>query len=183
MYSVNAKVALTSDASKQCARWDCSRSTSEAVYCRESCLALVTSDAQSRLPACTTDVYASAAKFVGVASKLLKSLRDNTESGIPQLLSPDLLQIPPWESGMFDYDFADQRVDYCNWIFTGLSPIPNSTTTSGFKWEGGGRVKMIGEVRHCVFKPSPGQDRKWKLHQFSSPDLMGKAVYLMHCDR
>uniref|UniRef100_A0A1J3F252 Uncharacterized protein n=1 Tax=Noccaea caerulescens TaxID=107243 RepID=A0A1J3F252_NOCCA len=182
MYGVNAKVALTSEASKQCARWDCLRSTSESVYCRESCLALVTSDVQSRLPPCTTNVYSSAAKFAGVASKILKSLRANTESGIPQLLSQDLLQIPPWESGMFDYDFADQRVEYCNWIFIGLYPVPNSLTTSSFKWEGG-RVKRIGEVNHCVFKPTPGQDGKWKLHQFSSPDLMGKAVYLMHCDK
>lgn len=48
-----------------------------------------------------------------------------------------------------------------------------------FKWIGG-RSKMIGEVKHRVFNPVPREDTKWKLHQYSSPDLMEKAVYVMH---
>ncbi|CAA7038826.1 unnamed protein product [Microthlaspi erraticum] len=121
------------------------------------------------------------ANFAQVAAKIIGSTRANIANGVPQLLSQEMLQTPPWESNMYNVEFSDdQREEYSEWLFIGLYPIPDSTSSSsGFKWEGG-PVKTIGEVRHCLFKPSPGDGGKWELHQYSSPELMGKAVYLMH---
>jgi len=89
---------------------------------------------------------------------------------------------------------ADMFLDFYhgmpnNWVFSGSYHIPVSLD---FKWIEirsermdevwiSGRSEKINEVRHCVFKPFSTEVNKWEPHQFSSPDVMEKAVSVMRC--
>lgn len=79
---------------------------------------------------------------------------------------------------MFTFEFFDWE-DFRQWLFIGSSQIP---AASGFKWVED-RSKVYGGVRHSVLKPSPKEDNRWKLHQYSSLDPMENAIYVMYCNK
>ncbi|XP_010518367.1 PREDICTED: uncharacterized protein LOC104793663 [Camelina sativa] len=173
-------VTLTSNHELQCVRWDCRRQPERALeYCGEICREMANSDSQSELPFFLANSYSSVNEFSPVAAKILDLLRAEKESGVPRLLSEDVFHIPPWRSGTFEFVFSG-REDFCQWMFIGSHQIPS--VASGFNWIQG-RSRVISGVRHCVLDPSPREDSRWKPHRYSRPDVMGKAVYVMHCCR
>ncbi|EOA28949.1 hypothetical protein CARUB_v10025199mg [Capsella rubella] len=171
-------VSLTDNYELQCVRWDCQRQPERTLeYCSEGCLEMANSDSQSKIPFVLANCYASVTEFSPVAAKILNLLKAEKESGVPRP-SQELFCTPPWRSSKFKFVFSS-REEFCQWLFIGSHQIP---VASEFKWVQG-RSRMIGGIMHCVLKPSPREDSRWKLHQYSRPDVMGKAVYVMHCNK
>ncbi|XP_006294852.2 uncharacterized protein LOC17887656 [Capsella rubella] len=171
-------VMVTGRHKDQCVRWDCIRMPIRALeYCCEGCQEMAASDSQTNLPFLLSDVYSSTTQFALIAGKIFNLIRAGKETGVPQL-SQDVFQVPPCQSGLFSVEFSAWE-SFRQWLFLGLSHIP---ANSDFHWEED-RSKMIAEVRHRVFKPFPREDNIWELHQYSSLNLMGKAVYVMRCNK
>ncbi|CAL9237266.1 unnamed protein product [Arabidopsis halleri] len=174
----NRPVMLTSRHKDQCVRWDCRRVPLRPLeYCHVSCEQMATSDAQSTDPFLLSYVYTSTSEFALIANKIFNLIKAGKESGVPRL-SCQVFQNPPWLSSIFTFEFFDWE-DFRQWLFIGSSQIP---AASDFKWVED-RSKVYGGVRHCILKPSPREDNRWKLHQYSSLDPMENAIYVMYCNK
>ncbi|KAG7575230.1 hypothetical protein ISN44_As09g033430 [Arabidopsis suecica] len=175
----NRQIILTNRHKDQCVRWDCRRLPLRPLeYCHVSCEQMATSDAQSTDPFLLSTVYTSTSEFALIANKIFNLIKAGKESGVPRL-SHQVFQIPPWLSSMFTFEFFDWE-DFRQWLFIGSFQI--LPAASDFKWVED-RSKVYDGVRHCVLKPSPREDNRWKLHQYSSLDPMENAIYVMYCKK
>ncbi|XP_010507913.1 PREDICTED: uncharacterized protein LOC104784573 [Camelina sativa] len=171
-------VMLTGRHEDQCVRWNCRRVPFRPFeYCHESCQKMAASDSQSTLPFLLSYVYSSTTEFALIAGKIFNLIKAAKEPGVPQL-SKDVLQIPPWLSSKFDVEFSAWET-FRQWLFMGSSQLP---ATLDFNWVEE-RSKVVGQVRLRVLKPVPKEDNIWELHQYSSLDQMGEAVYVMRCNK
>ncbi|CAL9240622.1 unnamed protein product, partial [Arabidopsis halleri] len=155
-------------------------------YCSDSCLIIATSFSKNIRPLLRPVPFCSVYEYY--AAKILYVLKAKKECGVPYF-SQDIIKIPPWNSNMF----SNRKLLWSqNWKFIGSYQIPitledfkwievRSSTMIGQAWMDV-QSEMINQVKHRVFKPFPiEEDDRWELHQFSSPDLMETAVYVMHC--